>query len=194
MQYRTHFVTSLAVALPIMTTTETLSIGSVIALSLGAVFPDIDEPHSWIGAKTRGISDILNKIFGHRGLTHSLLGMIIAFLTIMLMVSLAHFNVILGIYFMVGYALHLIEDSFSKSGVKWLLPFSDKQYQSGLGIYYYRTGSMIENLIFFGTVLILLIEIKSLDFSVVKIPKINSIGYLGEFINHISAFVRSFIK
>jgi len=178
MQYRTHFVTSLAVSLPLMTSTETLSIGSVVALGLGAVFPDIDEPHSWIGCRTRGLSDILNKIFGHRGLTHSLFGLIIVFLTITLMVTLTHFKAVYGLYFMIGYGLHLIEDSFSKSGIKWLLPLSKKNFQSGIGVFYYRTGSMVENLIFIGTVLILVFEIKTLDFSTIKLPDIGFIESL----------------
>lgn len=173
MQYRTHFATSLAVALPIMATTGTISIGSVVALGIGVAFPDIDEPHSWIGCRTRGISDILNKIFGHRGLTHSLFGVIIAFLTIALMVNLTHFRALIGLYFLIGYTLHLIEDSFSKTGVKWLLPFSERNYQSGMGVFYYRTGSIAENLILIGAVLVLVFEIKALDFSAFHFPDIN---------------------
>lgn len=175
MQYKTHLATSFAICLPIMATTDTLSLGTVSALALGALFPDIDEPHSWIGCRTRGISDILNTIFGHRGLTHSLFGLITVFLTIMLLITLTHFKAITGVYFMIGYALHLVEDSFSKTGIKWLLPLSDKNFQSGMGIFYYRTGRLVENLIFFSTLLILFIEIKTLDFGAINIPKINVI-------------------
>lgn len=170
MQYRTHFTTSLAVALPIMTATGTLSIGSVGALALGAVFPDIDEPHSWIGARTKGVSHVINLVFGHRGITHSLVGLILSLLTVLLMATLANFNVITGMYFALGYALHLVEDSFSKSGVKWLLPLTDKSFQFGNGSFYYTTGGFIENLILFGSVVILIIQIRSLNFESLSLP------------------------
>ncbi|WP_251647980.1 metal-dependent hydrolase [Niallia sp. MER 6] len=70
MQYKTHLSTSLVVA-------------------LGAVFPDIDEPYSWIGSRTRGISDLIKGFFGHRGLKHSLMGLFIVFLTMILIMWLA---------------------------------------------------------------------------------------------------------
>lgn len=169
MQYRTHLTTSLAISLPIMGATGTLSIGSIGALALGTVFPDIDEPHSWIGSRTRGVSDVIHLIFGHRGLTHSLVGLILAFLTVLLMATLTSFNLMTGMYFVIGYGLHLIEDSFSKSGVKWLLPLTDKSFQFGNG-FYYTTGGFIENLILLGSVVILVIEIQALDFGTLSLP------------------------
>ncbi|MFB7304607.1 MULTISPECIES: metal-dependent hydrolase [Bacillati] len=190
MQYRTHFVTSLSVTLPIMTSTDTLSIGSVLAVGLGAVFPDIDEPHSWIGCRTRGISDFLNKVFGHRGITHSLMGILIVFLTIALMVGLSPFKASIGLYFILGYILHIVGDSFSKSGVKWLVPFSEKSFQSGMGVVWYRTGSKIENLIFLGSVLILIMYIKVLDFNTLHLPSVNITHNLSEAINHIKTLIK----
>jgi len=67
-----------------MGATDTLTIGTVLAVGLGAVFPDIDELHSWIGSRTRGISDLIKGFFGHSGLTHSLMGQFIVFLTMIL--------------------------------------------------------------------------------------------------------------
>lgn len=183
MQYKTHLTTSLAVALPVMATTNTLAVGNIVALSLGALFPDIDEPYSWIGCRTRGISDILNGFFGHRGITHSLPGLTLAFVTLVLMVSIIDFNPTIAIYFILGFALHLIEDSFSKSGIKWLTPFSDIQFHSGMGVVYYTTGSMIENFIFLTTVIILLIELKTLDFSILQMPNLNIPQTLSNLIN-----------
>ncbi len=165
MQYRTHFTTSLAVGLPIMVATNSLSIGSIAALGLGAVFPDIDEPHSWIGSRTRGLSDLIKGIFGHRGITHSIVGLILGFLTVILMTSIINFNILTGLFFVLGYGLHLIEDSFSKSGIKWLIPLTDKKFQSGLGVFYYTTGGIVENFILLGSVIILVIEFNSLDIS-----------------------------
>lgn len=165
MQYRTHLVTSLALTLPVMAATDTLSVGAVAAVSLGALFPDIDEPYSWIGCRTRGISDLINKLFGHRGMTHTVMGVLVIAITVSMMMSIFNLPFILGFYFVVGYSLHLVEDSFSKSGIKWLLPFSTKSYQSGLGKIYYRTGSWIENFILLGFGVLLIIQLQSLDYS-----------------------------
>ena len=72
MKYKTHLTTSLAVALPVLASTGNLTVGNVIAVSFGALLPDIDEQHSWIGRRTRGVSDLMNTVFGHRGITHSI--------------------------------------------------------------------------------------------------------------------------
>lgn len=165
MQYKTHLVTSLAITLPLMTTTDTLSIGSLAAISLGALFPDIDEPKSWIGRRTRGISDIIHYLFGHRGITHSLVGLLFISFVSMALVWLLNLNIIIGLYFILGYALHMIQDSFSVSGVAWLQPFSNKKFQFGLGIVKYKTGSLTEKFILLGFSLLLIVEIKMLDIS-----------------------------
>lgn len=191
MQYKTHFVTSMAVALPIMAATDTLTIGSVIALGLGAVFPDVDEPHSWIGCRTRGFSDLINKAFGHRGLTHSLFGLLLAFLTTVLLINLSSFPAILGLYFTLGYALHLIQDSFSKSGVKWLLPFSDKQFQSGFGRFYYKTGSLTEKLILAAAAVVVFVQVQTLDFGSTEFLNINFLKTLIEFSESVTQFINN---
>lgn len=160
MLYKTHLATSLALALPIMATTNTLSIGSIAALSLGLAFPDIDEPYSYIGCRTRKISNILNKIWGYKGIAHSLFGLILVSLTLGLMINIIHFNAVVGSYFILGYALHLVQDSFSKVGIRWFWPFSDYKFHSGKEIVYYTTGGKIEKLILIVSILILLLEIK----------------------------------
>lgn len=191
MQYKTHFVTSMAVALPVMATTDTLTLGSVIALGLGAVFPDVDEPHSWIGCRTRGFSDLINKAFGHRGLTHSLFGLLIAFLTVLLLISLSSFPAVLGLYFTLGYALHLVGDSFSKSGVKWLLPFSDKQFQSAFGYWYYKTGSLTEKLILAAAVVVVIIQVQTLDFGSTQLLSVDFPKNLIDLSQSLTQFIKS---
>lgn len=185
MQYRTHLTTSLAVSLPIMVQTDTVSIGNVLALSLGALLPDIDEPHSWIGARTRGFSDIINLIFGHRGITHSLIALTTVLLTMLLIHVTMGLNIMTGLYFVIGYALHLIEDSFSKSGVKWLLPIYNKNIQFGNGGFYYTTGGFIENMIFLASAMILIAEVYFLDISIISDFNFN----FPNLVNGISDFV-----
>ena len=165
MQYKTHIVTSLAVALPVLSATGTLGAASIAAICLGSVFPDIDEPRSWIGKRTRGISDGTNKLLGHRGLTHSLLAVGIVAAVALLLAYIFQFRLSIAICFAAGYLLHLIEDSFSKSGLAWLLPFSSKRIQSGFGVIYYTTGSVIEKLFFLAMLLILIYQVIQMDFS-----------------------------
>ncbi|MGW9001809.1 metal-dependent hydrolase, partial [Streptomyces koyangensis] len=95
-----------------------------------------------------------------------------------------------GLYFILGYILHIVGDSFSKSGVKWLVPFSEKSFQSGMGVVWYRTGSKIENLIFLGSVLILIMYIKVLDFNTLHLPSVNITHNLSEAINHIKTLIK----
>lgn len=46
----------------------------VAAVSVGAIFPDIDHPRSRMGRMMWPVSLVVSKIFGHRGITHSLFG------------------------------------------------------------------------------------------------------------------------
>ena len=39
-------------------------------IALGSIFPDIDEPNSYIGKRMPGFSHIVSMLFGHRGFTH----------------------------------------------------------------------------------------------------------------------------
>lgn len=48
---------------------------SPVSLSLavlGSLLPDIDHPKSWVGKKTRPLSNVISTVLGHRGVTHSL--------------------------------------------------------------------------------------------------------------------------
>lgn len=161
MLYKNHLVVSTAVALPIMSATNTLTVTNVLALSIGALLPDIDEPHSYIGRRTRGISDLIHLIFKHRGITHSIF-----------FVGLINFSLIaLGTkfgfateatYLTLGSFLHILEDSFSKSGVKWLLPLSDKSFQCGI---YYTTGGIVEYGIGILALFVILYQVMNYDYS-----------------------------
>ncbi|MFP3414325.1 metal-dependent hydrolase [Bacillus sp. SIMBA_074] len=179
MQYRTHLTTSMVIALPVLAATDTLTIANIAAVGLGALLPDIDEPHSWMGRRTRGVSDLIHGVFGHRGITHSLLGVALVLIPILFAVKMTPLSFITGMCVLAGYCLHLIEDSFSISGVKWLLPLSNKKFQSGLHIIYYRTGGMAEFGILVVSMFILIIEIRSFGASL-HLPEVNVMNSLFE--------------
>lgn len=159
MQYKTHLATSIALSIPIMATTDTFSALSLIALGVGTLLTDIDEPRSYIGRRVRGISDIIKLVFGHRGITHTifatvLFGIVVFFISLKLNIPLN-----MPSYSTAGYLIHLIGDGFSKSGIAWLLPFKKTKYQLGLGKIYHTTSSIVENILFAFMVVVCILEI-----------------------------------
>lgn len=148
MQYKTHLVSSYVLALPILAYTDQLSVPILTGIGIGALFPDVDEPRSFIGSRLRGISDFIKLLFGHRGMTHSLIGMIVTALFFYALHYTLAWDLSFVHGFILGYGLHLIGDSFSKSGIKWLLPFSTKPFQAGFNYMYYTTGSIVEHVLF----------------------------------------------
>ena len=180
MTYKTHLLSSFVAAIPIMTATDTMSVSAAFALSLGTLLPDIDEPRSWIGRRTRGISDLIRYLFGHRAETHSVTGIgVIALFTI----PIVYFTSLLPVtaaFFVFGYFMHIFADSFSKDnpndpdpGIRWFLPFSSKAFHSGFGILYYRTGKLSEALVFIVLLVVLARQLNS-----IPIPPLGPNGLL----------------
>ncbi|MFJ8531234.1 metal-dependent hydrolase [Bacillus sp. NPDC094106] len=108
----------------------TLLIGSFI----GSLLPDIDHPNSKVGKKLKLLSWGINKVFGHRGLTHTLLFTML--LSILLFFCTTFFNGYLQVMYSqfvigvtVGYLSHLLLDSMTKSGVPLLYPFTKKHFR-----------------------------------------------------------------
>lgn len=107
----------------------------LICVGFGSLLPDIDSKNSLIN-KLLPIN--LSKYFVHRGICHSLISWlifclislilllsimlpIILFLPVISHVKLIGTMIYLGL--IIGYFLHLLEDSFSRSGIIWLYPF-----------------------------------------------------------------------
>jgi inner membrane protein len=78
---------------------------------VGSLLPDIDTPFSKLGKY-----NVFAAIMLHRGITHSLLatGIIAA---IGLLISP------IMVWVAVGYLSHLLADSLTPSGIRWLYPF-----------------------------------------------------------------------
>lgn len=173
MRYKTHLATTFAVALPIMDSAQALTVSGVALLAIGTVFPDIDEPNSYIGHRMKGVSGGINGLFGHRGLTHSLLGLIAISYLFYLLASWISFPVELIQWFSFGYLAHLVEDSFSRKGIAWLQPISKKRFQSGFKILYYSTGGLVEQIVFFASILAILYHLSQLQLSDVSFTYLN---------------------
>ncbi len=158
---RSHRLFSIAVVELGLIATDTFLINPtaniilLLATGVGASLPDIDEYNSSTSRKS-----IINfsLFLRHRGITHSLLGWI-AFSTILYFI-MNHFSPIalsmtkplnywdsIWLGLVIGYLLHLIEDSFSKQGVEWLTPFFKKRRKKKF--FHYKVGGPFEKTITF---------------------------------------------
>lgn len=162
MKYRTHLTTTMAVGLPLMATVNQVSILNLCALGIGSLLPDIDHPSSFLGKRNKIASGITNKTLGHRGGTHSLVGLVVVFIlsTILQVHYLTSSGNYLTFWVLFGFLFHLIEDSFSKEGIHWLWPY--KRRRHGEKMIYYTTGGIGEYLILGFTLCLLLIELRLL--------------------------------
>lgn len=89
---------------------------------VGCCLPDIDHPSSTIGRRVTFVSYPIRLIFGHRGITHSLLAVAI----------LAYSSSLVGNLYLswmtFGYAMHLLGDFLTDSGIPALYP-SRRRYR-----------------------------------------------------------------
>ncbi|WP_299549745.1 metal-dependent hydrolase [uncultured Helicobacter sp.] len=131
------------------------------AIALGALLPDIDEPNSTIGRKTIGVSNAIKAVFGHRGITHSLVFLLIVGV-ILLLVSAFGAEFLKGIPFVSGFVkdldeavleififgvllgcvFHLMGDMLTPSGVPLFLPFSAKPVHLTPVFLRFKTGGV----------------------------------------------------
>jgi inner membrane protein len=141
-RYHTHIVTSLLMgAVAASQTSLSFTVSYTAGVVAGSLLPDIDEPNSYVGRRSFGMSSKVKEAFGHRGMTHSLL----VWAVIALVVAFESPS-LFSIGFVLGYLFHIIEDFLSVQGVPLLWPFQTKRYKIPL----YRTGSVLENLMFYG--------------------------------------------
>ena len=110
-------------------------------VSLAALLPDVDHPHSFINqriAPTRFISHFLT----HRGFFHSIFPVILLYLFIVPLRK----DVALALS--LGYLSHILIDGCTKSGVNLLHPVATLRMQG-----FMETGSLAE-LVVFGVLLV----------------------------------------
>ena len=102
---------------------------------LGEILPDIENVHSIVGRRVPIISSFLNFIFGHRGLLHSPLFLIV------LWFGLARFQYFRPV-FCAGYLGHLVQDLFTAGGIPLFFPIHKKVSLSP-----FNTGGIIDYVI-----------------------------------------------
>ncbi len=138
MLFRTHLIFGFLIGLYLI---EILNIEKqilfMVVLLFFSVFPDIDEGSSKVAKKLKPFS-YLARIFGHRGVFHTIYFPIAIFLVLFI------FDLrLLGMGVLVGYLLHLILDSITKKGVAFFYPLSRMRVRG-----FVKVGSLIETLVF----------------------------------------------
>jgi inner membrane protein len=89
---------------------------------LGALLPDVDTTASTIGRLCYPLAWYLERRFGHRGITHSLVGLVIAALVSLIFVSFDFLSWLSWSAFVAGYLSHLMADSMNKEGIPLFWP------------------------------------------------------------------------
>lgn len=138
---------------------------SVIAVMVGALTPDLDQPTANIWRRVLGGRAIGN-IFqwfsgGHRHMTHSLIGILfIGWATHWIATRLIHPDfvndaLIVWRAFMVGYISHPIADTLTDMGVPWLWPLHvNMKFPPGPEEVRVTTGSFVEMFIVRGGLIV----------------------------------------
>jgi inner membrane protein len=153
LRYKTHIVSSLTLGAGVsIVFNYPFHIGYVLGITFGSLLPDIDEPNSFIGRRSFGISKIVHKNYGHRGVIHSIFAWCI--LTILCSTFPSPFTIGVSL----GYLFHLTGDFFSIRSIPLFAPFSNERYKFPIR---YRTGSKFEDVLyyFFSLILIYLVFI-----------------------------------
>lgn len=114
----------------------------------GAILPDIEKKGSTISNKHKIISFFLRIVMSHRGITHSLLAMVLVGAALfpfgLLLPNGIGYAYMIGT--MIGYGSHLVLDSLNPTGVPYFYPFIETKYSFGK----ITTGGFIERLFFVG--------------------------------------------
>lgn len=110
----------------------------LIIVCLVSLFPDLDNYKSKTGKKFGFISKIIEFVFGHRGLFHSI------HLPLLLFCLFYFFNYKLAAFaILIGYLSHLLIDGLTVSGVNLLNPLLKLNING-----FVKTGGVLEYLIF----------------------------------------------
>lgn len=163
MNYKTHVLSGLLAGGIFLLKEADPQLYLLSASAVGALIPDIDEPQSYAGRKIKGVSKLIKSVFGHRGITHSFLGM--GIISLLIYFLLDHYNLSLKILtmFNLGYLSHLLTDLITKAGVPLLYPYKKK-----IKIPLIRTGGKREfvfrTMVYAGLVFIVLKYFKLLKF------------------------------
>lgn len=140
-------------------TGETPPATGLCCAAIGAFLPDADTPSSKAGLCFYPLAVWLERRFGHRTVTHSLVGVVVFALLIAPLLLLGAGAMLWWSALLCGYASHLLADAATKAGVPLLWPSRARFVFPGNDALRIKTGSRAEVtllacLFFFGALLI----------------------------------------
>lgn len=140
MRGKAHLISGLSTGIATAVFTFSGSTGGVFASigasAIGSLIPDIDLPNSTIGKKVKPISIVINKMFGHRTITHAPLWVIPLLVLYKFIPNIASELSAAGIAvlqhtvigYISGFVCHLLGDMFTVGGIPLLYPFNRKRF------------------------------------------------------------------
>jgi len=152
---------------------------------LGAIMPDIDHPKSIIGKLFYFISAPIERRYGHRTITHSLIGLAIFTVLFAVIIGLISFLPQIAAWgwtdlpirwiaaFSISYFSHLVLDMFNKRGSQMFWPDPGRDVIPRNPKFRSESGSKVEVLIFF-----ILLALMLLAFPVSKYGFASSLRWL----------------
>lgn len=182
---RTHDMAAFT-ALSIVIVTQALphitlatGITAVVANLAGGIAPDIDQPTAPLW-KNLPIGRYVGRTFdkflgGHRFLSHSILGAFVFgflfhYILQVLRPSFPNVNMqIIWWAFMIGFASHLIMDTFTTEGVPWLLPIPFKFGIPPIKALRIQTGGVIERFVIFPGLMLATIYVIYSNYDKIKV-------------------------
>lgn len=140
-------------------------------LLLGTAFPDIDEPESAIGRRTRIISDIIKSIFGHRGFTHSLFYILLLSLMPLYFYYIKQNDIYYysTLAFVLGNLAHILGDMWTYGGVPLFWPIKKTKKHIIPKPFQFKTNSLKEH--FFSFIIFLPMAIISMLYLILSYLK-----------------------
>lgn len=178
MTYKTHLATSMCVSIPLLAAANELTALTLGGVAIGCLLPDIDTPGSFLGRRVKPISLLISSFTEHRRIVHSFVPIV------MLVVAAILFKSIFILAISLGFLLHLVEDGFSKSGIRWMQPINDKSITVPFEWMRYKTGGWKEHIILGVAIIILLIEIRYGHFGVIMHQARGYVNHFGAFNNY----------
>ena len=103
---------------------EMMITSCVLFCAFGSIFPDVDATDSMFGRCFPPISQRLHDKFGHRGFVHTPhCGIVLSILLYeVLNIFLKEKALDFAVFFAYGYFLHLVQDTCTRGGIRWLWP------------------------------------------------------------------------
>lgn len=138
---KTHFMCGLlAGAIVNDMVNKKIELLPIAVTGISALLPDIDNPNSMLGHKIKPVSILLNKLFGHRTITHSLDFIIIISATLFALYKSPFIP-----FMTLGLLTHWILDALTMQGVGICIFTPDVKFRLRIA----KTGGLIDQLLFF---------------------------------------------